>query len=223
MTMLYVDQVASYFRQVCDEDDETWQDATVLALTLGVGEAEFRRIVTQIAPDIFGAEQELTVAGRSYNLATAAVKMLGADAAAATRLSSLLKVARISTAGQDPPDYYFKPATSLDALHQTTERYLLKGQALWFSDDMTGLVRLHYVPVSPVDRTKQTSGDNEYISDLVEYHDVIALLSHKQYSLRDEAPNPELEQLLARRLGSLEMYLRLRCQEAGLAFGEEPW
>jgi len=221
MSMLYVDQVASYFRTLCDEDDETWQNAAAVQAALELGEDEYRGIVTLNHPMLMEAEQELTVAGRNYNLATGAIKLLGATAS--PRMSALLKVARISSASQYPPDFYFKPGKSLDHIHQVTEHYLLKGQSLWFGEDMTGLIRVHFVPVSTVDWSKQTSGNNEYIDDLVEYHDLIALLAHKQYSLRDEAVNTELDLLLQRRRTAFEAHLFMRCQEAALHMGVETW
>ena len=212
MALTHVEDVADAYRLYVDEDDDTWLSEAHVATALSIGEDEFWGLVSTVDPHYRQARQEITVSGRSYDLAAGAIKLLGASAN--PRMSRLLKVAAIGSAGQYPPDYFFRGAATENEFHQTADRYMLNGTTLYFNKDINGLVRLHYTPVSTVDWTKQTAGDNEWISDLVEYHDLIALLAVAQYSVRDLSSNAEVDRLLARRKFALETYLRCgRAQE----------
>ena len=93
-------------------------------------------------------------------------------------------------------------------MDRLSQRYILGGTVLRFSESQSGeTVRIEYVPVSAVDWTRLTAGDNEFVDDFDAFHDLIALYAYKQYSIRDGAPNPELDGQLARREVELELYL----------------
>jgi hypothetical protein len=170
--------------------------------------------VTDHDPHIFATRVTITASGKSYDLADTnnAVTVMGPPVVGPpshptnTRLDTLVAVASVDSS--DDFAYYLDPAASWTELTQgPANYYLLAGTVLYFSDDRSDTLRLEYVPVSAVDWTRQTAGDNEWMDELVNYHDIIAQLAYLHYAPMDSARSSEIEVLLQRRLSALNAYL----------------
>ena len=207
---MFVDGIGDLFRLYCDEDDETFLAAAQVTSALTVGYDQFRRQIVQTDPYSYAARVSISPTSDFYDLADAAnpTRILGASLAPAgtRRLYQLLKVVNVDTAGA--VNWYYRGAGSFEEMDRLSQRYILSGTVLRFSEDQSGeTVRIEYVPVSAVDWTQLTAGDNEFVDDFDAFHDLIALYAYKQYSIRDGAPNPELDGQLKRRELELELYL----------------
>jgi len=204
MALTYVEHVAALFRKYMDEADPTWVDETTdVPGMLERGYDQFRDLVSTYDPYYFWASADFSVSGAgSIDLTTAAPILMGSGVLAATpRLHSLLKVAVLD--GTSNVLHYIRGASNREELRVGTRDrrgyYFRAGTTLYFSGEITGTVRLEYVPQSLVDWTQTTTGDNEWIDDLIPYHDIIALLAMSEYELRDGAVNEWSERQLARR------------------------
>jgi len=207
---MFVDGVGDLFRLYCDEDDETFLAAAQVTGALTVGYSQFRRQVVTTDPYSYTTRVSISPTADSYDLASVAnpTRILGASLApgATLRMYQLIKVVNVDTAGD--VNWYYRGAGSVEEMDRLSNRYVLSGTVLRFSSDQSGeTVRLEYVPVSAVDWTQLTTGDNEFIDDFDAFHDLIALYAYKQYSIRDGAANPELDKQLALREVDLDLYL----------------
>lgn len=206
---MLAEQVAALFDQFCDEDDVTFVTAAQKAIYLARGYARFRTLVRSHDPHFYHARATITLAGTdSYDLALAGnpVRVMGTNPTS-TRLSSLIRVVSVDASGNWLGDYL--PAASWEELHLFDRRYLLAGTVLYFSGDVTGSVRLEYVPIDAVDWTDIEVGDNEFIDELDEFHDLIAMFAYGYYAVRDAADNLQLQQLMAERKLELQAYLTI--------------
>lgn len=205
-TLLYVDNVTSLFRAYTDEPDLSFLTSADTQTYLEIGYNEFRQKVTSLAPATYAVDVTITPSGTTYNLATGAVKILG-SAPTSARMVRLLSV-RNATPDIDP--FMWTGVSSKRALQTTYRGYYLEGQLLHLSADTTAPLKVQYVPESTVDWTKTTAGDNEYIDDLVEFHDIIALLAYKQYAIRDSSTSEQIQRQLSMRMRDLESTLLRR-------------
>ena len=205
-TLLYVDNVTSLFRAYTDEPDLSFLTSADTQTYLEIGYNEFRQKVTSLAPATYAVDVTITPSGTTYNLATGAVKILG-SAPTSARMVRLLSV-RNATPDIDP--FMWTGVSSKRALQTTYRGYYLEGQLLHLSADTTAPLKVQYVPESAVDWTKTTAGDNEYIDDLVEFHDIIALLAYKQYAIRDSSTSEQIQRQLSMRMRDLESTLLRR-------------
>ena len=205
-TLLYVRNVTSLFRAYTDEPDLSFLTSADTQTYLEIGYNEFRQKVTSLAPATYAVDVTITPSGTTYNLATGAVKILGSSPTSA-RMSRLLSI-RNATPDIDP--FIWTGASSKRALQTTYRGYYLEGQLLHFSADTTAPLKVQYVPESTVDWTNSASHENEYIDDLVEFHDIIALLAYKQYAIRDSSTSEQIQRQLSMRMRDLESTLLRR-------------
>lgn len=206
----YVDNVTDLFRAYTDEPDLSFLTAADAQTYLEIGYNEFRQKATDMVPAIFATDVTITPSGGSYNLATGAVTILGSSALVPltnTRMVRLLSV-RDAVAGNDP--FIWTGASSRRAMQLLSRGYLLEGQSLIFSVSVNRSLTLQYVPESTVDWSRSVAGNNEYIDDLVEFHDIIALMAYRQYAIRDSATSEQIERQLSQRLREMESTITKR-------------
>lgn len=201
---MLVEEVDALFLTFVDEDDPTFLSAAQRSVIHGRGYARFRRIVSTYDPHFYAVRVNIVPAADNYNLSTAAVRIMGNNLTT-TRLSGLVRVEDVDGAGDHLG--FWRGAASWDELRNRTRTYLLESVVLYFHSQPSGTVRLTYVPVSAVSWANLAAGGNVFIDELDEFHDLIALLGARYYSVQDVAKNTELDQLLAERLGELERYL----------------
>jgi len=209
MALLYVENVGTLFDFYTDEKDQTGLTNAERIMILGQGYDEFRNIVSDYDSHFFSARTTIAVSGTSYDLADAAnpVRVMGNNPTT-TRLSRLIKVAAVDASGNF--EYYFEPAASWEELEQRSCLYFLAGTTIYFSETVASAVRLEYLPTAAATVWvvgNLTAGTNAWIDELVEYHDIVALLACLHYAVPDVERNAALEPLLQKRLNDLYAYL----------------
>ena len=205
-TMLYVENVTGLFRAYTDEPDLTFMTNADVQSYLEMGYNEFRQKVTSMAPATYAVDVTITPTSSSYNLATDPVTILGATPTN-TRMVRLLSV---RSATPDIGAFIWTGVSSKRALQTAYRGYYLEGQVLHFNSSVDRSLKLQYVPESAVDWSINTAGSNQYIDDLVEFHDIIALFAYRQYAIRDSSSSEQVERQLASRLRELESTLTRR-------------
>lgn len=202
MALNYVEQVARLFRTYAQEprdlsEQEMW-------IYLEQGYEDFRNFVSRIDPSIFMVRLAVTPVGESADLAGVVFGAIVTQ----RRLTRLVRV------GYSTDGLVFQallhPASSIEELQAGSGRFMLDGQSLRFSGSMSGQVLLEYIPQSNVDWTKTASGNTEWIDDLIQFHDVIALYALRHYYIHDEAENAPALNSLARREQDLSNYIQSR-------------
>lgn len=211
---MYVEEVSALFLQLCDEQDTTYMTPAQRQLYLKQAYEAFRDEVAGIDAFFFTESTTITLADQSsYPLSLAPTVIMGPNAAVATRLERLLRVFIINDAGEEigalsRVGEVKEIRPTYDGAFGTTGQYLLRGRTLMFDRKFTCTMRLLYMPSQSVDWTKETPGDNEYIDDLNEWHDIIARLALKQYyQVRDGAVNEVNEMVLQDRIGKFRNFL----------------
>jgi len=204
--IIYVEQVATLFRDLMDEQDETFVDDASVERWLEIGYNEFRQIVTDIDPQQFMQSSNIAVTTDTFDLDGT---LLGSTATAANRMSQIVRL--VSLDGASNPKEILTPVYSYESLVSSSEtwptRYMLQARVLKFSSSLSNTVRVEYIPVGSVDWSQINSGDNAFIDDLVQFHDIIALLAAKNYAIVDNAENTALLRQLEARLKHLESFL----------------
>jgi len=207
---MYVEDVYNRFKRYIDEPDQTFVSDAVAQDFLSIGYDEFRAIVESIDPYFYATGVELTLSNQQgYDLATGPDTILGASPNH-PRMSRLLEVLSIDGNGVYP----WAQVPSGRARRRGERTVQLAGTVLAFSEVVTGTILLIYSPVPNVDWSKTAAGDNEFIDDLTQFHDIIALLAYEQYAVQDGAQNQGIDKLLARRRAALEDYLQKRAVES---------
>lgn len=207
---MYVENVYERFKRYIDEPDQTFVSDAIAQDFLALGYDEFRAIVESIDPYFYATGADLTLSGQQeYDLAMGSVAILGPNVNR-PRMSRLLEVLSVNGNGVYP----WTQVSSSRAVRRGERTVQLAGTFLSFSEVVTGTIRLIYSPVSSVDWSKTTAGDNEFIDDLTQFHDVIALLAYEQYAVQDGARNDGIDKLLFRRRAALEDYLQKRAVES---------
>lgn len=213
---MFVFEITNLFRQYCDEPDTTWLTAADVASYLLTGYNEFRWKVSDMAPHTYAVDVSLPAASTTqYDLASAAnpVRVLGNNLSAGVqRLMQLIQVR--TPAGSVPNDLVWKSAQGLRDLQSTSRSYFLQGTTLYLSFAAGSDLTLTYIPENSVNwANTATGGGAEYVDDLSMWHDIIALLAYKQYSIRDANVNQPLMMQLGLRLRELEAYMNRRNYE----------
>jgi hypothetical protein len=210
---MFVFEITNLFRQYCDEPDATWLTTGDVATYLATGYREFRWTVSNLAPYTYAINVPIPTAGAvAYDLANPAnaVRILGNNlSAGALRMMQLLEV---RTPGANAStDLLWTGVQSLRSLESVYRSYYLQGTTLNLSFSPAASLTVTYLPESAVDWTNTATGAGaEYVDDLSLFHDLIALLSYKQYAIRDSNLNQPLMMQLGTRLRELEAYINRR-------------
>lgn len=241
MSLLYVKDVAALFRSYTNEPDESFLENDHVQLYLGQGFEEFRQVVTDLDADNFLQRVAVNdVGGQSYydlSDTANAVVLVGPDVnltetdnitGQPLRLTRLVRVGRPNTDNNNAyPSRILMPAPSQEALYQDHSGanvwggavgpdYHFDGRVLRFNCGGYTKLYLDVLPMATVDWSKQAASDTEYISEMHQFHDVIALLAFKHYSIRDGESNDALNAALQLRMAQLENHVRFRT-----AFGSQ--
>lgn len=211
---MYVEEVSALFLQFCDEQDTTFMTPAQRQLYLKQAYAAFRNEVMAIDAFFYATAVNITVSDAyQYNLAGGAPIIMGPNASATDRLERLLRVAILNDSGDriaflERAGEIKQVSPLRDSSFEWAGSYMLANRTLVFDRKFTATMQVSYVAASAVDWTKETSGDNEYIDDLNEWHDIIARLAIKQYyQVRDGLVNEANEFVLTERLGKMRNFL----------------
>lgn len=205
---MYVDEVVSLFKLFVDEPDETFEDSGDIKVMAEAAHEELRAEIANSNPKLILERQTFSVSGaRFYDFADAANATvllgppLGIKPAGAKRIHTIQTIRSVDATGR--PKVRFDGVSDESHLWHVTEtpRYYFEGTKIWFHGTLTETMEIVYVPVSGVDWTKQTPGDQEFIDDFYLFHDLIALKMAEQYMIRDGERNDPL----MRRIKSREM------------------
>ena len=216
-----ISEVAELFRAYIDEPDKTFVTDNDIKVFLAQGCREFRDIVTRIQPETYSVGAVFTMSSASeFDFSTTDVtfddastgKILGASATDGRRLVKLISASIVDTSsGQSK--IIFEPVTSMQALDQAWNGYLLAGAKMLFSGEITDDVTLAYVSEQSATLWDNLSATTE-VDDLGLYHDIIALLASKQYAIRDGDFNGPLMTQMGQRLADLNEGLTKRVVDA---------
>jgi hypothetical protein len=203
--ILYAEQVMSYFRELVDEPDQGFMTTAIAQTWLQVGYDHYYNFMTLADPERFIESSAQTfVNAREFDLNGV---LLGA--AAPNRMLQLVRVVKLD-AVTNIPNMYLYPVSSREQLDSSTDypAVLLSAKKLHFSSDQDGSYRIDYVPLSGVDWNATAVGNNEWIDDLIDFHDIIALYAALQYFASAGFANPQIEQLLLLRQQAFKSQLQ---------------
>ena len=203
------------FRDFIDESDTTFFSDADVARYLSLGYDHFRSKVCE--HDLSYYQISVTLQGAtspSFDLATQDVldsggapqRALGAAATAGFRLYKLVRV-YFQSLGASFPGAFLKPVASAEQVYSPnylTSKFCLEGTKLIFASTYTGEMTMDYVPYHNVDFA---APGNNFIDDLGQFHDLIALYAYGYYSIADVGTNIEVEKKIAKRERQLEDYL----------------
>lgn len=206
---MLVEEVYALLRQYIDEPDLTMVNGTTDPVAmLKQGYRQFRALVFKSAPEIY----ELTYSTTLSNTDTLSLNniLLGATPTS-TRAERITRVARVSSGKFS---FFYNPVATLEQLYSSSDswhaNWLLQGTTLTFSENVTGDLKVYYLPTDTVDwSTGIVAGSNKFIDDLGEFHDLIALLATRQYAIRDYAINPVIEEQIKIRTKEFVSFLTL--------------
>lgn len=208
---MWVDEIGALFRDYIDEPDESYIDDGYVARALKIAYREFRRRVASQDPNAYVTRVSLgTLATRTYDMSDVAnpVVILGSGALTHPRLEQLLSVYNTAT---DATHQIVQEQEALSQARYNSARIewssgnpvFFDGAVLYWAS-VPGAVSIRYRGAPAVDWSRLTSGDNEFVDDFDEFHDIIALLACKQYMVRDGTRNFSLDELFDRRLKDFE-------------------
>jgi len=191
----YVEDVASYFSVLVDETDQTFMPTDILQHWLQIGYNQYYQWVSDHDSDRFALQHSWAQNGSDYDMNGV---LLGPAAPDATRLLQLIRIVSVDASGIVGLHYRaVNNLEQLDTVEYVEPKYYLQGTKIYFDSDIQDTLRLDYIPAATVDWTKTTSGDNEWIDDLLGFHDLIALFAAQQYFASDSQPNPLIDRLTA--------------------------
>tara|TARA_R110000851_G_scaffold12291_5_gene42809 strand:+ start:766 stop:1443 length:678 start_codon:yes stop_codon:yes gene_type:complete len=211
---MIVSEVVQLFRAYCDEPDATFLTNTDVSSYLREGYDEFRRKISTLDPYIFAIDVDIQVAGEVYDLAdvTNAVVLLGPTVGlnpgppTFPRMMQLIG-ARLKRTNNTVGSSQLKGTSSLKGLADNYNTYLLMNTRLMFSESLQDEVTLSYIPEQTIN-WGPTSAD--FIDNMSQFHDMIALYATKQYQIRDAAINQPLMIQLNQRERDLDTYVVTR-------------
>jgi hypothetical protein len=221
---MYVDQISLLYRQFCDEQDTTFMTATDRQNALRNAYEDFRKFVADRDPFFYSKTVDFTVANANfYALNAAPTIIMGPGAAAGSRLLRPICLAILSDTGNEIA-FLSRIGTvkgvrplNLGVLEYSGSYWLNSGtRTLYFDSAVDSSLRLWYMPNQNVDWTKETSGDNEYVDDLDDFHDIIAMLAvNNYYQVRDQAQHAVLQGVLQERLNKLSSHVQSGWKQDG--------
>ena len=214
--MAQVDQIINTARTYIDEPDQTFITDTILSAMMSIAYSQFRQKVMEADPNILAKRMDIPVAGNSVDLSTIPVTpatgpiLAGGGAAVVAAGDRLIKLLSVYTtdATSGLPATMFLGAGNLEAVANGDPLYYLEGVTLWLSQQVSGTLRLLYVP--DADNITWTTATTVPPDDLDPVHDLIALYVFRQYQMMDSAVSQALMLQIAAREKALEAYLLTR-------------
>lgn len=203
---MLVEELYLYLRDLTDDSDDSFMSQAKYVRALKLGYNEFRQLVYKMAPEVFESYIIGNVAGVNYYGLNTVILGITTTSTRATRITRVASYE--SSTGRNK--FFYEPVASLEQLEAVgwDTKWVLQGTVLTFSNNITDTIKIYYLPIDTVDWTAGiVTGSNKYIDDLGEYHDLIALMAAKQYSIKDYALNPVLEAQYQKRLKDFTDYL----------------
>ena len=198
-TMLYATEVAEFFRTLIDENDSTFINDNDVKTFLELGYAEFRQFISDIDPQFFVSTHTAAVSGKEYDLNN----ILLGEFPTGDRLAQIIRVVVMS--GTNVRNV-LEPVYSYESLVSSpgwSTRYMLQARRLHFSGNINNTIRIEYIPLSLVDWSLIAPGDTEFIDDMLQFHDLIALFACRSYFQTDGAINTATEMQITNRKAQL--------------------
>ena len=207
MTMIYVDQVATYFRRLVDDQDQTFFPQAELAQALQLGYQQFRNLIYSHQPDVLQVTYQVTVPG-SFTLDLNNI-LFGAT----PTQPRCMRIVRIQVLNSDGSiRHIIKPVGSVEQQRAlgwgAIPAWTLQGRVLRFNYSCSDTIQIVYLPQDQINwAAGVVPGSNAYIDDLTEWHDLIALFAVQQYAIKDFQMNPGIQVQLDRRLKDFHSFL----------------
>jgi len=236
--MLYVADVRARYDEIVDEPDQTFLTVAMRRQHLSDGYDEFRRQVRMLDPHMYIIEQDIVLAQVSeFDLALTAnpVRLLGNPAAADIGFGLGLtgpRLMEIDTIGVLQGTEVIALVLEAQQIRQVlpnTSRFIglpwayyhyrLINTRLMFDASVNDTIRVYYIGESQVDWTDDdpTVGGYtpEFIDDLTDFHELIALYAAERYTLMDGSKRRELTE--ERQRVEQQMTARLQWGRSGTA------
>lgn len=218
-----VTQVKDLFLAYIDESDETFLSAADRRRLLEQAYEEFRNIVLEFTDWYYITQVDVAApSANNYDLAGNAnpVRLMGNPAAGLTgpRLRRLVNIGKLDAIGGNVIDL-LNGSMRLDAVAPLTSLgyqswwnrsdidFIMLGTVLQFNRVMSEPMRLYYVGAQAVTWSNDGAAATEYIDDLEQFHDVIALLAVRHYEVMDGQFNKRARALLEERLNVMRHFL----------------
>ena len=216
-------QVKDLFLAYVDESDETFLDATLRRRLLELAYEEFRNLVLEYTNWYYITQVDVAAPNaNTYDFAGNAnpVRLMGNPAAGLTgaRLRRLVNLGRLDEVNGNVIDL-LKGSTRLDAVAPLTSLgyqswwtrsdvdYIFAGTVIRFNRVLSFPMRVYYVGAQTVNWANDGAANNEFIDDLEECHDCIALLACRHYEVIDGQFNKRARQLLKERMDVMRHFL----------------
>ena len=211
-----VQNIINTARTYMDEPDQTFLTDTIMTSLMGIAYSHFRQKVMECDPNILAKRMDIPVAGNSVDLSTIPVTattgpiLAGGGAAVVAAGDRMVKLLSVYTTDTTTglPSTMCVGAGNLEAVANGDPLYYLEGVTLWLSRQVTGNLRLLYVP--DAENITWTTATTVPPDDLDPVHDLIALYAFRQYQMMDSAVSQALMLQIEYRERALESYLMTR-------------
>lgn len=233
--LFFVVDVRARFDELVDEPDLTWLTVAQRRSYLHTAYDEFRRYVRKMDPHRYIIEVDIAITGAGANsfdlaLATNSVRLLGNPVVVPSLTGPRLR--EIDTIGVVQGNEVIAVVDEAQRITQVLPslttflglpwawfRYRLVGSTLMFDTTIVETLRMYYVGASQVDwdidDPSAVGYVAEFIDDLDEHHEIIALLGAERYLTRDGSKRPEITN--ERERLQEQLYDRLQIQRNGRA------
>lgn len=229
---MFVEDVRALFDQYVDEPDLTFLTVAQRRQALSRGYESFRQLVLEGDEFGYAIQQDYAITdAETLNLSTSVPPITGSTAVAGAQLQRLLRIAQLGATSSQHVWQFLKATRTLDTVLPRTyvttwadspTTYILIGDTLNFSRQISATIRLWYIPSQNVDWTLDTVGSHTYIDDYGLFHKLIAMYAARDYyTTRDEAVHQRLEQQIRIEETRLSGYLAVgRDTEANATVAE---
>lgn len=217
-----IQDIATLFRQYIDEPNKTFITDTDVKVYLKQGFDQFREIATQADPKTFTEELAAFVLSgeRQIDLSSspitpntpAQLSILGS--AAFTNYRGMIRftdMVQVDSFATNNITSVLRGAGSYNDLYVpdllASPGYYLTGTKLLFSQPVAGNFKI--MGIKQQDPALWANlNSTAYPSDLIPYHDLIALLAYRNYAIRDGALSQPAEAQLAKRTDEFKEYIQ---------------
>ena len=218
MSLIYATNIATLFRTLIDENDSTFIDDADIQSFLSLGYDEFRQFVSDIDPQFYTETHSAAVSGKEYDLNNV---LLGTTPTG-VRLAQIIRI--VSLSGSNVKNI-LDPVYSYESLVSPggySTKYMLQARKLHFSGTINETIRIEYIPLSTVNWALIGPLDTEFVDDMIQFHDLIALFACRTYFQTDGAINPATErQIESRKQQLIDFVERGRVRGANRYVGQD--
>lgn len=200
-----VGELYDFFRNIVDEDDDTFLTEAQAAEMLKEAYREFRDLVVSVDPDVYKTEAFITLtASDVFDLIAGGVLGNAANPNPANPMHRLIRIARIDSQASNRVVQYLDPVSLVTQL--IGDDYARAGDKIYFGYQLSETLRMEYVEFADIDFKKSTNNLG-YIDNLAQFHTLIALMAAKYYEIRDGSFNEVLERRRLEKAKELKTWL----------------